>query len=300
VGEHSAHGSELTSRRVTVDGDAVAYAQYGDPDGDPVVFFHGTPGSRRLGALFEDAARATGTSLLAFDRPGYGQSAPRRDHSPTDTAALVSALLDDAGHESARLVSFSGGAPHALAPAVAEPELVQSVDVVAGAIPPAVRESTPAPQRLLGALAGRTPRALGGLFRLQTAVARTRPPSFVAAQYTADGTEHVPDDALAVVKRDFREALSNSRNGAVREFAQSVENWPFDPAAVDCEVRWVHGARDDNVPLAGVRRLCEQLPNCELTVLDADHLGALVESREQVLDAQSATATDPEAAQPPY
>jgi pimeloyl-ACP methyl ester carboxylesterase len=300
VGEHSAHGSELTSRRVTVEGDAVAYAQYGDPDGDPVVFFHGTPGSRRLGALYADVARESGTSLLAFDRPGYGQSAPRTDHSPTDTADVVAALLDDAGHESARLLAFSGGAPHALATAAILPERVRRVDVVAGAVPPAIRESTPAPQRFLGALAGRTPRALGALFRLQTAVARTRPPAFVAAQYTADGSEHVPDDALAVVKRDFREALTNSRNGAVREFAQSVEDWPFDLEAVDCEVQWVHGARDDNVPLAGVRRLCEQLPDCELTVLDTDHLGALVQSRERVLDAPAADAPDPDEAQVPY
>ena len=32
----------------------VAYAEYGDPDGDPVLF-HGTPGYRLLGALWDDA-----------------------------------------------------------------------------------------------------------------------------------------------------------------------------------------------------------------------------------------------------
>lgn len=291
MGEHATHGSELTSRHVDVDGKTVAYAQYGDSDGDPVVFFHGTPGSRRLGALYDDVAEAADRSLLAFDRPGYGQSAPRPDHSPTDTAAVVAAVLDDADHESARLLAFSGGVSHALATAVALPERVRRVDVVSGAVPPAVRESTPAPQRLLGALAGRTPRVLGALFRLQTLVARARSPAFVAAQYTAEDTDHVPDEALAVVKRDFLEALSGSRSGAVSEFAASTTDWSFDPEAVDCEVQWVHGARDDNVSLVGVRRLCETLPDCELTVLDTDHLGALVESRERVLETPSADSS---------
>ena len=29
------------------DGRQLGYADYGDPDGTPVMFFHGTPGSRR-------------------------------------------------------------------------------------------------------------------------------------------------------------------------------------------------------------------------------------------------------------
>lgn len=287
MGEHSAHGSELASRRVTVDGRNAAYTQYGDPAGDPVVFFHGTPGSRRLGALYEDAARATGTSVLAFDRPGYGESAPRASHTPTDTADLVAAVLDDAGHATARLLAFSGGTPHALATAIERPGRVHRVDVVSGAVPASARESTPSVQRLLGTLAVRTPRLLGGLFRIQAAAARRKPPAFVVSQYTADGTQHVPDEAAAIVRRDFCEALGGSRNGAVRESRQFTDDWPFDAGAVDCEVNWMHGTDDDNVSLGGVRRLCEQLPDCELTVLDTDHLGALLETRERVLEASA-------------
>ena len=33
----------------------MAYAECGDPGGVPVLFFHGTPGSRLLGALWDDA-----------------------------------------------------------------------------------------------------------------------------------------------------------------------------------------------------------------------------------------------------
>jgi hypothetical protein len=52
------------------DGRRLGYAQYGQPDGEPLFYFHGHPGSR-LEARFAHAA-AAGASLrvIALDRPG--------------------------------------------------------------------------------------------------------------------------------------------------------------------------------------------------------------------------------------
>lgn len=46
-------------------GRQIAYAEYGAPDGVPVVFRHGTPGSRRLGELLGPVARGNGVRVLA-------------------------------------------------------------------------------------------------------------------------------------------------------------------------------------------------------------------------------------------
>lgn len=60
---------------VTVECDRkITYAEYGLPEGEPVVFLHGTPGSRRLGELLAPAARENGIRLLSPNRPGYGGS----------------------------------------------------------------------------------------------------------------------------------------------------------------------------------------------------------------------------------
>lgn len=283
--------SDATTPKTTVvEGAQVAYTEYGDPLGEPVVVFHGTPGSRLLGELYDDAAQVAGIRVLSFDRPGYGQSDPRTDYSPTDTPNVVAGILDAAGVDSAGLVAFSGGAPHALATAASLPQRVRSVDVVAGGVPASMRDGTPAPQRVLGALAATTPRALAILYRGQAWAARHLPPSFVFAQYTADDRDDgVPEAVADVVKRDFLAAMAERRAGAVRESAQFTGDWDVSLSAVDCRVRWWHGTDDDNVPVAGAERVADALPDCEFHRVDADHLGALVATRSDVLESYADT-----------
>ena len=56
------------------DGTKVSYAQYGDPRGRPLIFFHGWPGSRLQARIFDAPARLCGIKVLAPDRPGIGLS----------------------------------------------------------------------------------------------------------------------------------------------------------------------------------------------------------------------------------
>src|SRR4051794_16301278 len=50
------------------------YAQYGDPDGKPVFYFHGTPGSRLEHHPDDAIARGRGARIITADRPGFGHS----------------------------------------------------------------------------------------------------------------------------------------------------------------------------------------------------------------------------------
>jgi pimeloyl-ACP methyl ester carboxylesterase len=61
-------------------GRLVGYAVYGDPDGRPVFYFHGFPGSRLEARLADQVAARLGIRLIALDRPGFGLSDfnPRR------------------------------------------------------------------------------------------------------------------------------------------------------------------------------------------------------------------------------
>jgi len=263
----------------------IAYAEYGHADGVPVVFLHGTPGSHRLGALFETAAREHGIRLLAPDRPGYGRSSPWPNRSIRDAADFVTPVLDDAGVETASLLAFSGGGPYALATAATQADRVGRVDVVAGATPPAVSEETPAVQRLLTIVATSTPPVLRGLFRGQAWLADRLGPSFVVEQYTANDTDDAVADATAeIVKEDFVEAFAQHRSGAVTEFRNTATDWGIDFAEIDSEVELWHGENDSNVPIDDVRRLQRKIPEAELHVLDdADHLQTLLQSVPQVL-----------------
>jgi pimeloyl-ACP methyl ester carboxylesterase len=287
-GTDAGRRDEERTTTVRLDGERrIAYAEYGRPDGVPVVFLHGTPGSRLLGRLFDAAARERGVRVLALDRPGYGRSTPWPTRSVRDAGAFVGAVLDDADVETAGLVAFSGGAPHAFATAAARPDRVDRVDVVSGATPPDVAEETPAVQRALARLATTTPAVLRGLFRGQAWFADRLDPSFVVAQYTSGGdAEPVPEAAAEVVKADFVEAFARHRSGAVTEFRNAAREWGVRLDEIDADVCFRHGENDANVPIDGVRRLAATIPTARLEVLDdADHLRTLLRSVPDVLEA---------------
>jgi len=277
--EQSDSGDPQTAR---VDGHRVAYAAFGDPAGEPVVAFHGTPGSRLFGRLYDDTAYERGVRLLAFDRPGYGASEDWSDYDAGDTPRVVDAVLADADVDTAGLLAFSGGASHALATAAADRDRFGDVTVVSGAAPPAHVDDLPTVQRVLGGLAAHTPRLLGGLLRAQAWAAERNDPEFVAAQYTTDGTDHLPADALEDTRRDFLEALSGGAAGLVRESERAVREWPVDLHDVAVHVHWVHGRDDANVPVDAAESVTDALPDATLDLVDTDHLGAVAATQERV------------------
>lgn len=263
----------------------ISYAEYGRPDGAPVVFFHGTPGSRLLGTLLDRPAQKHGVRVLAPDRPGYGRSPSWPDRSIRDAAEFVTPVLDDAGVETASLVGFSGGGPYALATAADLSNRVDHVDVIAGATPPCADGSTPAVQRLVARLAASVPSVLAGLFRGQAWLADRLSPSFVVDQYTsADVGNPVPEDVAEIVRADFVEAFAERRTGAVIEFRTTATEWDIDLASITPRVDLWYGDADTNVPIDGARWLERELPTVQLHVHQgADHIRTLTRSIPEVL-----------------
>lgn len=122
--------SLATGRRLQI-------AEWGPPDGTPVVFFHGRPGSRLFCPDLAATERAA-VRCISFDRPGYGRSDPGRT-VPSFAAAVsdVVELLDALDISSAAMVGWSGGGPHALACGAFAPERVRSVTTVCSVSGPA-------------------------------------------------------------------------------------------------------------------------------------------------------------------
>ncbi|ACV49267.1 MULTISPECIES: alpha/beta fold hydrolase [Halomicrobium] len=267
-------------------GRRLRYAAYGRSDGTPVLFLHGTPGSYRLGSLFDAAARERGVRLIAPDRPGYGGSTAWSDRTISDADRYLRAILDDANVQRAGLIAFSGGAPHALAMATQCPDIVSRIDLVAGATPPDVTGETPTTQRLLGGLATRTPTLLAGLLRGQAWLAERLDPSFVVAQYTAgDADESVSEEVATTVEADFLEALAHTTSGTVTDLRTAATEWALDYEALAADVRLWHGTADTNVPIASVRAFEDRLPTATIETVDgADHLRTLLRAVPAALE----------------
>ena len=100
------------------DGRELAYCERGDPDGVPVVWHHGSPGSRLERHPDEAVHRDAGVRLLTFDRPGYGRSSALPGRRVVDVAADVQALADHLGLDSERRRASGAGPRGSLQPEV--------------------------------------------------------------------------------------------------------------------------------------------------------------------------------------
>src|SRR3989338_9991360 len=88
------------------DGRRLGYAEYGAPDGRPVLFFHGAPGSRHIHADMADVVTRRGIRLIAVERPGYGLSDPQPGRSMLDWPGDVAALTDALGIAKFAIIGF--------------------------------------------------------------------------------------------------------------------------------------------------------------------------------------------------
>jgi len=107
-------------------GRQVAAADFGPPDGEPVMFLHGGMGSRRVARRLCDALRRRGLRPIGVDRPGFGLTDPVPPGALQFEAAArdMALVLDAMGLGRVRLVARDGGAPAALAFAALYPHRV--------------------------------------------------------------------------------------------------------------------------------------------------------------------------------
>jgi pimeloyl-ACP methyl ester carboxylesterase len=162
------------------DGRGVGYADWGDPDGRPVLFFHGTPASR--------LAVECGVRLLSLDRPGIGLSDPAPGRSLLDWARDVDAFADALGLDRFAIAGWSGGGPYVLACAYALSDRLTDAAVLSGCGPldsGFARRSSAMFDRTLLALSLRAPR-VGRLLLRPAEIAARRTPRLAAKSAEQD------------------------------------------------------------------------------------------------------------------
>src|SRR4051794_22849903 len=115
------------------DGRTLAYAEYGDPIGTPVIYLHGTPASRLL--YWAANMPAAGIRLISIDRPGYGRSDFHTNWEILDWPADVAQLVDALAIEHFAVMGISGGGPYAAACAFGLPTRVTSATLICSPAP---------------------------------------------------------------------------------------------------------------------------------------------------------------------
>ncbi|MGH8530024.1 MAG: alpha/beta fold hydrolase [Nevskiales bacterium] len=260
------------------DGRQLAWAEFGDRGGRPLLALHGTPGGRIQSALMDAAARQAGVRVIAPDRPGFGDSDPKPDLSFSSYVDDVRQLLAHLGLKRVAVCGISDGGGYALACARWLPDLVSKVVLVSAMAPAprAARKGTLLQLRVVWFLVAHLPRLAVALMR------RTyfNDPSDAALQRML---AQLPAADRRVMRRPEvralflgaanRQMLRQGVEPAVHELALYTRPLGFELGEIRVPVRLLHGEADGNVPVAVARYLTAQIPGAELEVIpDAAHL----------------------------
>lgn len=269
--------SSLQHFRLT-DGRELAWTEWGDPEGTPVLFFHGLP-SCRLMHPDSELSRSRKVRLITVDRPGFGHSDPKPGHTLVGWADDVAEFSAGLGIQRFALAGASGGGPFVAACAWKLPERVTRAAILGGSGPvdaPGAMEGIAWERRAGYWLARHAP----WLFKL--AVQRRGDPRKDPEVFFAQYTRHNPpadQELLAqpAVRKMFLASYQEATRQGLDAFAWEVQlvsrSWGFALPEISVPLTLWHGDLDNSTPLGMSRALAQQIPGSQLRVISgAGHL----------------------------
>jgi pimeloyl-ACP methyl ester carboxylesterase len=286
-----------TESDVRLDIGVLRVRQAGDPQGYPVVYFHGTPGSRLDLSFGDDMAMDQHVRLVSFDRPGYGGSTPA-PFSLSSLAHDTQVIADSAGLGGFATLGQSGGGPFALAAATVGGGRVTRVGVASGAGPfelvPGALDSLDEIDREarthLPSDPERAARGFGAGFEKLEHLLRDGDDRAVTAAFESRMSQRdrtLMDDAVIgpSLIASMREGLRKGVQGGAWDNVAWVGAWDIDLGQVRCPVLLWYGEEDLFAPPAHGEWLKQNLENAHLVRRDSEGHFGLVDHLAEVLAA---------------
>lgn len=268
------------------DGRTLCFAEWGDPDGFPVLSLHGTPGGRLERHPDESRYVEAGARVITYDRPGYGGSSRMPGRMVVDCVGDVSAIADHLGIGTFSVVGGSGGGPHSLAVAARLPDRVVRARCAVGVVPFGLPD--------IDFFEGMDPLnvtefgwAVEGEARLAPELEREL--REMGERVAADPTKLLGDDwgldeadravmerpdMAVVITESTEDLLRGGVWGWVDDDLAFVRPWGFDLSEIAVPVEVRYGARDVLVPAAHGAWLGRNVPGAIVVVEHGEgHMG---------------------------
>ncbi|UCF36944.1 MAG: alpha/beta hydrolase [Acidobacteriota bacterium] len=271
------------------DGRVLGFAEYGDPGGWPVFFFHGVPGSRYFFRLADDAAKRQGARIIAPERPGYGRSEFYSERSLLDWPDDMRVLAESLSIDRFSVAGISGGGPYASACGVFLREHIECVGLISGMGPidhPEVERMITSRQKLARFLFRDAPGFVAGLAFALSLLLRIAPGIVVriARQVPEPGREVLENPTTGrQICEGFSEAFRGGTRGVVLDIRLLTRPWGFSLREVTVPVFLWHGEQDFDVPVLLARLVAETLPEVEAQFLPGAGHAWIISNFETVL-----------------
>ncbi|MBZ5534989.1 MAG: alpha/beta hydrolase [Acidobacteriia bacterium] len=290
---HAAEGTPSWNQQIRLrDGRALGFAEFGDPHGKPVFYFHGFPGSRLEAQVAAGLASRHEARIIAVDRPGYGLSEFKPDRSIGEWPADILEIADLLRLDRFTVLGISGGGPYAAACALKIPDRLISVGLVSGMGPPEALQQTGAMRWMNRAalfLACHTP-ALVEMACAGIAMSIRRRPERVVSRLMrlvspVDKEVLSREEFQEALCRSFREAVRLDLRGPGRDLVLYARPWDFQLQDIRMPVNLWHGEHDWIVPPSMGRFQQNAIPNCRAIFFEQEgHFSLIMKHMKDIFD----------------
>lgn len=261
---------DVSGQVATRDGRTLAYLDVGDPHGPLVLHNHGGPSSRLEARLLADAASKNRMRLVCVDRPGMGQSSPKRARTYEGWADDLVTIADALGHHEFGVTGWSEGGPWALAAAAyIDPVRLRHVTSIAPGSYGAFGDNWAAKYlSKIDALGGTLALRFKPGFRLMYAALGITAKHF-RDTFVKQVRSGVNDYDRQILLRpgigtDFgdscAECFAHGSDGLVRDAELLYRSWAFDVTKVERPVHMWQGLDDRLVPDPINKTVADRMP----------------------------------------
>jgi len=237
------------------DGRTLGFAEYGDLEGYPIVYCHGSQSSRL--EMHYDPSFATKNNLriITIDRPGHGISDFNSKGSILSFAKDAKHLMEHLKIDKFSVAGMSAGAPFALAIAYLFPKNVLKASVISGFAPytPESKSHLSKEVKTMLSLAKSVPWLIRLVLKNQAKQLKRNPKkalkSFLKIMSEADQEVLKNASVMNVIENMFIEAFRNGSQGVAHEISKIlVKDWNFELSKIQIPVTFWQGNKDNNVP----------------------------------------------------
>ena len=255
----------------------LGYAEYGDPNGVPLFFFHGWPSSRLQGELLQESALKLGIRVISPDRPGIGLSDFEPNRQLIDWPCVIEELAQHLQFDRFHLLGVSGGGPYALVTARALPHRVLGAGIVCGA--PALYEFGKEGLLWVYKLAIWSQRNIPFVLNLSLRTAgwvagralNQWPMNWLSKLYSAADREALSNPVNhRLMMASSRQALFGDTQALTHDGLLYCADWGFDRSKITVPIHFWHGDSDANIPLELARKTANAVPGAKFTVTRGD------------------------------
>lgn len=273
------------------DGRLIGYAEYGDPNGAPIFYFHGFPGSRLEAGCFHNAAVANHYRLIGIDRPGMGMSSIDPNRSILSWATDIGNVADYLGIDKFSVIGHSGGGAFVAACAYVMPQRLNGAAIVSGMAPldnPESKIGMARGQRVTSKLIQAMPWLTTIMMNITRKILKSSNKKMLEnmLKQLPEVDQNIFRDSEygPMLISNTLEAFRQGIAGSAQEMKLLFKPWGFKLEDIRCPVTVWQGALDTQAPISHAKIYAHLIPGAQLEIIENEGHHSLIKNNiEKIL-----------------